>query len=103
MSKVVISVVTAQADLPSGVSAGAKRFSIADTAGNVVQTQDVDGVEATFTGVSDGDFTASVQDLDSNGGNLGNAVTAAFNVSTVVTPPAQYAASSAVSVVVSAE
>lgn len=105
MSKVVISVVTVQADLPEGITAGTnKRFSILDTNGLIVQTQDVADVTATFSGVADGSLIASVQDLDSNGNNLGVAVTAPFTASTVVvTPPAQYAASSTISVVVSAD
>lgn len=105
MSKVVISVATVLADLPSGVVAGNKRFSILDINGTVVQAQDVADVTATFANVADGTYTPTVQDLDSNSNNLGAVVTGdAFTVSNVVVvPPAQYNASSTISVVVSAD
>lgn len=104
MSKVIISVATVLADLPSGVVAGNKRFSILDSTGAVVQTQDVADITATFSNVVDGTYTPTVQDLDSNSNNLGAVVTGdTFTVSNVVVPPAQYNASSTISVVVSSD
>lgn len=63
---------------PTGLGSGATRFTITDTNGAVVQTQDVDGQSATFTGLSDGTFTASAQLLDTAGAPLGDAVTTTF-------------------------
>jgi hypothetical protein len=73
--------------LPTGVTQGKTRFTITDSNGVVVQTQDVDGLEADFTGVADGTFNASAQFLDSTGALLGDAVTTSF-VDAVEVPPA---------------
>lgn len=73
--------VTAQGDAipsPSGLAAGATRFTITDTNGAVVQTQDVNGDSATFTGLADGTFTATAYLLDTAGNVLGDPVTTTF-------------------------
>jgi hypothetical protein len=74
--------------LPDGVTQGKTRFTILDSTGTVVQTQDVDGLEADFTGVSDGTFDATAQFLDSTGALLGDAVKTSFVDGQPVTPPA---------------
>jgi hypothetical protein len=79
--------VVPSAPLPTGVTQGKTRFTITDASGATVQTQDVDGLEADFTGVPDGTFNASAQFLDSTGALLGSAVTASF-VDAVQVPPA---------------
>lgn len=79
--KVLLSVAFASGDpiaSPTGLAAGATRFTITDTNGAVVQTQDVNGDSATFTGLDDGTFTASAQILDTAGAPLGDAVTTSF-------------------------
>lgn len=72
---------TAQGDAipsPSGLAAGATRFTITDTNGAIVQVQDVNGDSASFSGIPDGTFTASAQLLDTAGALLGDAVTTSF-------------------------
>ncbi|WP_347558558.1 hypothetical protein [Robbsia sp. KACC 23696] len=76
------------AALPDGVEQGKTRFTILDSTGAVVQTQDVDGLEAEFTGVADGTFDATAQFLDSTGALLGDAVKTSFVDGQPVTPPA---------------
>lgn len=73
--------------LPTGVTQGNTRFTITDSNGAAVQTQDVPGLDAVFTGIADGTFTASAQFLDSTGALLGDAVTTSF-VDAVEVPPA---------------
>lgn len=63
---------------PTGLGSGATRFSIIDAVGAIVQSQDVNGTSAVFTGVADGTFTASAQLLDTAGAILGDAVTTSF-------------------------
>lgn len=63
---------------PSGLTSGATRFTITDTNGAVVQTQDVNGDSASFSGLTDGTFTASAQLLDTAGAPLGDAVSTSF-------------------------
>jgi hypothetical protein len=63
---------------PTGLGSGATRFSIIDAVGAIVQSQDVNGSSATFTGLADGTFTASAQLLDTAGAVLGDAVTTSF-------------------------
>lgn len=75
---------------PTGLGSGATRFTITDTNGAVVQTQDVNGDSATFTGLADGTFTASAQLLDTAGAPLGDAVTTTFvDGNEVPTDPSQ--------------
>jgi len=73
--------------LPAGVTQGNTRFTITDSNGAVVQTQDVAGLDVVFTGIADGTFTASAQFLDSTGALLGDAVTTSF-LDAVEVPPA---------------
>jgi hypothetical protein len=73
---------------PSGLPAGLTRFAIIAADGSIVNTQDVAGLSATFTGVADGDFTGSAQLLDTAGALLGSPVTQAFVDGVAVTPPA---------------
>lgn len=81
--------VVPSATLPDGVTQGKTRFSILDSAnGAVVQSQDVDGLSADFTGVPDGTFTASAQFLDSDGNTLGDEVKTTFVDAVEVAPPA---------------
>jgi hypothetical protein len=89
--KVDLSVTSAADAIPSptGLAAGTTRFSITDTAGNIVQSQDVNGSSASFSGIPDGTFTASAQLLDTAGANLGDAVTTSFVDGNPVTPPDQ--------------
>lgn len=63
---------------PSGLGSGATRFSIIDASGETVQSQDIEGTSATFTGLADGTFTATAQLLDTAGAILGDAVTTSF-------------------------
>lgn len=71
--------VVPSASLPDGVTQGKTRFSILDSAnGAVVQTADLDGLSADFTGVPDGTFTATAQFLDSDGNTLGDEVKTTF-------------------------
>jgi hypothetical protein len=79
--------VVPSAPLPDGVTQGKTRFTITDSNGAVVDTQDVDGLSADFTGVADGTFNASAQFLDSTGALLGDAVATSF-VDAVEVPPA---------------
>jgi hypothetical protein len=73
---------------PSGLAAGLTRFAIIASDGTIAHTQDVAGLDATFTGVKDGDFTGSAQLLDTAGGLLGEPVTQAFQDGSPATPPA---------------
>ncbi|MCP1120094.1 hypothetical protein [Robbsia andropogonis] len=77
------------AKTPEGTTKGKTRFSVLDSTGAVVQTQDVDGLEAQFTGLADGTFTASAQFLDSTGALLGAAVTTSFVDAVEVSPVAE--------------
>jgi len=77
--------------LPAGVTQGKTRFSVLDSTGAVVQTQDVDGLSADFTGLADGTFDATAQFLDSTGALLGDAVKTSF-VDAVEVPPTAPAA-----------
>lgn len=100
MSKVTLNVATVQAALPTGVTAGAFRFSLTDAAGNVVQTQDVNATQAIFAGVADGHYTASVVRVDVNGNVIGTPVTVEFDAAN---PVVMYDAPSALSVSVEVE
>jgi hypothetical protein len=73
---------------PTGKAAGKTRFTITDATGVTVQTQDVDGLQADFTGIGDGTFDASAQLLDTDGALLGDAVTTSF-VDAVEVPPVE--------------
>lgn len=105
MSKVTVTVVTVPTTLPAGVTAGALRVSLLDNTGAVVATQDVATSDAVFTGIANGDYTASAVRLDGTGTNLGDAVTAPFSVADVPPPvPEQtFDAPSSLAVVVEAE
>lgn len=101
MSTVLLAVTTSDVALPDGVTAGNLRFTITGSNGNVLQTQDVADVSATFLNVPAGDYTMSAQRLASTGENLGAAVTGNFSVA--ATPPVQtYAAPNAISATVTA-
>lgn len=63
---------------PTGLGSGATRFSIVDANGAIVQTQDVNGNSASFSGLADGTFTATAQLLDTAGAVLGDAVSTTF-------------------------
>lgn len=88
--------------LPAGVTLGKTRFTITDSAGAVVQTQDVAGLQADFTGVATGTFGASAQFLDSTGALLGSAVTTSF-VDAVAVPPATFTPLASMSATVTPE
>lgn len=82
-STVVVAVVqnsdpAAAVQSPSGLPQGNTRFQILDSTGAVVQTQDVVGLSASFSGVADGNFTATAQLLDTAGNPLGTQLTKAF-------------------------
>jgi hypothetical protein len=83
----LVSLAAAAVASPNGAAAGKSRFSIIDSTGAVVQTQDVDGLTADFTGIADGTFTGQAQLLDVNGANLFDPVTCSF-VDAVEVPPA---------------
>lgn len=104
--KCILTVAAATAAIlsPTGVAAGKVRFNIADSNGVSVGSQEVDGLEATFTGLADGTFTASAQQLDANGQALGDPVTTSF-VDAVEVPPApvMFTPLAALSAAVSAE
>ena len=63
---------------PSGKGQGLTRFQILDSTGTVVQTQDVQALTASFSGVADGDFTATAQLLDTDGNPLGEQLSKSF-------------------------
>lgn len=71
---------------PSNLPAGLTRFAIIASDGSIAHTQDVAGLDATFTGVEDGNFTGSAQLLDTAGGLLGDPVTQAFEDGVAVPP-----------------
>jgi hypothetical protein len=104
MSKVIIAIATVVATLPAGIEAGPLRIALLDQAGNVVQAQTLTGVEATFTGIADGEFTATAVRLDSTGANLGDVITQAFTVALVVPPvPATFDAPTGLTISVTPE
>jgi hypothetical protein len=74
-SQVVVSVTTKDVQVPAGTVQGKFVFSVT---GQPDQT--VDAQTATFTGLADGDYVASVQALDSNGGRIGNQASVSFTV-----------------------
>lgn len=84
MTSTVLVVVTQNPDpasalqSPSGLKQGNTRFQILDSAGTVAATQDVAALQATFTGIADGDFTATAQLLDTAGNPLGTVLSKAF-------------------------
>lgn len=108
MSTFLVAITRAVAEkaLPAGVAGlGSTVVSLLNAADNsVAHTATVtDGSLLTsFSGVIEGDYIASAQDLDSTGANLGTAVTTPVTVSE--TPPVTtYQASASLSVSVSVE
>jgi hypothetical protein len=76
---------TAPAPLPAGIIPGALRFSIQLADGSQpAQTVDVTapGTSATFPGVADGAYTATLQRLDSGNNPLGTPFVQGFTVAT---------------------
>lgn len=100
MSKVTVTVVTVKTDLPAGVIAGDLRVSISQTDGAIVDSQDVDGNEAVFTGIVDGDYIATAVRLDDIGENIGVPISVIFSVDDVQDT---YGSPESLSVVVEAE
>lgn len=82
MATVTITIQTTTTALPTGVAAGALRVALL-SGGSEFATQDVDGTEAVFYGVPDGDYTATAVRLDDAGGELSVRVTADFTVDEV--------------------
>ena len=107
MSTFLVAITRAVAEkaLPAGVAGlGSTVVSLLNAADNsVAHTATVtDGSLLTsFSGVIEGDYIASAQDLDSTGANLGDAITTPITVSEA--PPATYQASASLSVAVSVE
>ncbi len=81
MSDVVVSATTKDVQEPAGTVQG--KFVVTITGSdNVAHSQSVDGPQATFAAVAPGDYVATVQATDTNGGAIGDAQTAKFNVPT---------------------
>ena len=79
MANVVVTATTKDVQEPAGTVQG--KFLVTITgADNVDHSQAVDAPSATFADVVPGDYTASVQAQDSNGGLIGDKATAKFNV-----------------------
>lgn len=72
---------------PSGKGQGLTRFQILDASGAVVDTLDLQALTASFSGVPDGDFTATAQLLDTDGNTLGELMSKSFHDG-AETPPA---------------
>lgn len=81
---VVVSATVKDFEVPQGTKQGQYEFVVTDSQLNVVGDQKVDTPTASFLVDAAGDYVASVQLLDSNGGPLGSKVQASF---TVPTPP----------------
>jgi len=79
MTDVVVTASTKDVQEPAGTVQG--KFLVTITGADAVDhSQSSDTPTATFTAVAPGDYTASVQALDSNGGLIGDKATATFNV-----------------------
>jgi hypothetical protein len=76
MSTVVVSFTTKDVTAKAGTTQG--KFLVQVTG---QPDQQVDASPATFSDVPAGDYTASVQAQDSNGGSLGDKASATFTVS----------------------
>lgn len=83
---VVVNVKTKDVQMPAGTEQGQFVFSVT---GQPDQT--VDARTATFTDVPEGDYVASVQALDKNGGKIGNSASVSFTVSAPATVTLQAA------------
>ncbi len=79
MAQVVVVASTKDVQEPAGTVQGNFVVSIVG-ADAVVHSQAVATPTATFAAVAPGDYTATVQAQDSNGGAIGSASTATFNV-----------------------
>lgn len=62
----------------TGLASGQTRISLADGSGEALATQEVDALEATFTGLPTNTFSATAQLLDTNGAPLLDAITITF-------------------------
>jgi hypothetical protein len=82
MATVTITIQTTPVALPTGVAAGALRVSLL-SGGAEFASQDVDGTEAVFLGIPDGEYTASAVRLDDVGGELSTRITQDFTVDAV--------------------
>ena len=82
MATVTVTIQTVTTSLPTGTTAGALRVALL-SGGTEFATQDVDGTEAVFYGVPDGDYTATALRMDADGGELSVRVTADFTVDEV--------------------
>lgn len=100
MSKVTVKIVTTSVSLPSNVKAGKLRISLSQGT-DVVDYKDVDGKEAVFEAVVDGEYTVTAQRLDDTGQALGGVVTYDFTVNDESDD--MYDAPSAISVTVTAD
>lgn len=79
MATVTIAIQTTTTALPTGVVAGALRVTLLSN-GAEFAAQDVDGAEAVFYGVPDGDYTATAVRLDDAGAELSAVISANFTV-----------------------
>lgn len=104
---VAVTRVVSEQPLPTGVSAlGSTVVSLLNAAdSSVAQTQTItDGSLLTsFSGVTEGDYVVSAQDLDNTGANLGTAVTQTVTVSDAPPVPVTFLASTSLSVTVTPE
>lgn len=81
MTNIVVTVTKATQPLAAGTVFGATSITVTDNAGNVLPAVSVNGTEsppwqASFTGTEgSGEASAVIQDLDSNGGDIGAPIT----------------------------
>ena len=88
MSQVIVSATLKDLVVPATTVAGQFEVAIEDSSGTKT-AQKVNAPTATFDNVVPGDYTASVQLLDSTGAPLGDKATAAFNVPAPATSTVQ--------------
>ncbi len=79
MASVVVVATLKDVQAPAGTAQGKYLVTVTGS-DNVDHSQSVDAPTATFADVAPGDYTASVQAQDSNGGVIGAKATAQFNV-----------------------
>lgn len=84
MAQVIVAATVKDFKVPATTLPGKYEVAITDSNG-VVNKVEVDAPTNTFSDVVPGDYTASVQLLDSSGGPLGDKATQTFTVS----PPAE--------------
>lgn len=82
MAQVVVTITTKPQDFPPGTVGGVMRVTI-----NNGLTQDITGLTATFADVSPGDYVVDAKLLDANGAQLGDPISASFNVPVPIPVP----------------